>query len=154
MIAYETLRHVPRATSYLLFGCAGTQLFIAATGACGFRWLNRECVCIAVLVLALALAALAYVAGATYLWIRDTQAAQPENLLLVFAIASVADAFLLITLVFTLALYRQSRAAFRQKETSHQMQEEYSDYESRERPGRRGRKARSRPREYLPDEQL
>ena len=161
-IAYLTLdSDVPRATSYLLFGCAGVQLLASVTGICGFRYLNRECLCASSLVLILGIAALAYVAGATYLWLRDAPPDNPMPLLLVFGVAAVADFFMLSTLTFTCVVYCRRRKAFTASERSAQLQEEYSDYASREPTnGGRGKKKRKkghkvpRSREYLPSDHL
>jgi len=161
-VAYETLGQVPRATSYLLFGCAGTQALASITGACGFHWLNRECLCTSVTILSLAIFALAYVTGATYLWLRDTNPAHPGHLFLVFGISAVADFFMFCTLIFVLILYRRLLTDFRESESAHEMREEYSDYATRDRPasGRSGSKRRGsgsrrpRPREYLPSDSL
>ena len=161
-VAYETLGQVPRATSYLLFGCAGTQALASITGACGFHWLNRECLCTSVSILSLAIFALAYVTGATYLWLRDTNPAHPGHLFLVFGISAVADFFMFCTLIFVLILYRRLLTDFRESESAHEMREEYSDYATRDRPasGRSGSKRRGsgsrrpRPREYLPSDSL
>jgi len=155
-IAYETLREVPRATSWLLFGCAGTQLIGAVSGVCGFRWLNRECLCACVLVMLAATCALGYVATATYLWLRDTQPAKPENLLLIFAISAVADAYMILTLLFITVFYCRRRKAFEASERTNEMREEFSDYGTRDRPANRGRRRGNKPRhrEYMPSDSL
>jgi hypothetical protein len=89
-VAYETRSKVPRATSFLLIGCAAIQLVASVTGLCGFKSLNRECVCASFLTMSGAILALGYVAGATYLWLRDTTPAEPQHLLFVFGVAAVA----------------------------------------------------------------
>lgn len=155
-VAYETLDRVPRATTYLLFGCAGVQVAAALSGACGIKMLNRECICTAMLILALAGAACAWIAASTYLWLRDTTPREPEHLLLVFGISAVADFFLVVTLLFVLCLYRSLRRDITASEKSNEMREEYSDYDQRERDAALGKRKvrKGKPREYLPNEFL
>ena len=155
-IAYETLDAVPRASTYLLFGCAAVQIFAGVTGACGIRWLNREAICTALLVLLLAAAACGWVAAATYLWLRDTNPLRPENLLLVFGISAVADFFLVATLLFVAILYRRLRREIAAKEKSHELGVDYSDYDQRDRDANLGKKRvrKGKPREYLPGDHL
>ena len=71
-IGYLTFEEVPRATSYLLFGCAAVQVSCSVCGSFGFWRLNRDVICGTVCVLLLAMAGLGYVAAATYLWLRRT----------------------------------------------------------------------------------
>jgi hypothetical protein len=93
-IAYLSFGHVPPATSYLLVGCAGVQVLCCASGICGFRWHNRECLCFAFTVLFLTAIALGYVAFATYLWLRQTT---PE---VIFRSLLLRVCYLLTTSVF------------------------------------------------------
>ena len=77
-IGYLTFAEVPRATSYLLFGCAAVQVSCSVCGCFGFKRLNREVICGTVCVLFLAMAGLGYVAAATYLWLRTTLPHHPR----------------------------------------------------------------------------
>ncbi len=138
-VAFQTYGGVPTATTYLLVGAAGVQLFCSATGICGFRWLNCECLFWSLLVLVFSAAGLAYVTVATYYWLRDADVDQPENLLLVFGVALVADFVMVSTLIFMLLLYCKRRSAFLQADHAHELHGEFSDYASRERT-RGGRK--------------
>ena len=162
---------MPHATSYLLYGCAGVQVVAAATGICGFVWLNREYILFSFSVLLLAIVALGYVAAATYLWLRregdeaagiDAKEEGHRNLLLVFGIATVADFLMVSTVLFSSILYCMRRRALLAREHSAEMRIEYSDYEKRTSgSGSRRAKAAQKRRagrrgapEYLPSESL
>jgi hypothetical protein len=60
---------------------------------------------------------------------------------------------MLLTLAFVSCLYCRRRWAFAANERVAQMKEEYSDYATRERPGKKGKRRKSKPRaEYTPSE--
>lgn len=112
-VAVLTYEQVPLATTTVLTGCAGVQILCALTSFCGLRWLNSECVWCSFLVMLLSIAGLGFIAGSTYLWLRnDSELDQPHHLLIVFGITLVSDAANTFTLLFVGILYCRSRAAF------------------------------------------
>ena len=133
-ISFATRGNVPPATTWLLLGCAAVQMLCAATGICGFRLLNAECLFWSCLVQLVSTAGLAYISAGTYLWLRNAHVSKPENLLLVFAITVVATFFLATTLAFVLILYCMRRRAFLEADRAAELPIEFSDYATRERP--------------------
>ena len=130
-VAFYTYERVPLATTVLLFGCAGVQVVCCIAGLCGFHYLNRECTCCSLLILLVAASGLGYSAVASYFWLRDETPEHPEHLLLVFGITSVADFFLVGTLLFVSLLYCFRRKAFIANEKTAELGVDFSDYDQR-----------------------
>lgn len=77
--------------------------------------------------------------------------------MIVFGIATVADLYMLFTLAFVAILYCRRRKEFTASERAAEMREEYSDYATRDRPGKRGKRrgGGTKPRaEYMPSDAL
>lgn len=72
-MALLTRGQVPRATTWLLLGCAGVQIICSAAGICGFKRLNCECLFWSCLILLASSAGLAYVSVATYAWLVSSR---------------------------------------------------------------------------------
>lgn len=170
---------IPKATTWLLCGCSGAQIFTSMTGICAFRCLNAECLFWACTVLIFSAAGLVYVSTATYSWLRRSELEvsertiqpiplshykhfdcgtslvlqTPEHLLLVFGISLVSSILMICTLLFVTCLYCKRRRAFLEADRANELQAEFSDYAQRE--GTRGGRGRKRrPIEFAPSSRL
>ena len=91
------------------------------------------------------------VCASSYAWLRNNSLQHPENLLLVFAVALIADFFMISTLCCVGCLYCKRRKAFEEADKAHELTAEFSDYNSRY-SGRKGRSRRQRAQSQMPAE--
>lgn len=147
---------LPNLTSVMLLACAAVQFIASGCGLCGFKKLQKGAIRWASLILGIACMVLLYVSISTYRFLRDREIARPENVLIVLAIAMVADFFMVCTLAFMNLYFWRVKRLFKAKSRAKMVPIQYSDYDQRmkargKKPGPpKLPKPGKRPKEFLP----
>jgi len=138
--AFFTRGHIPTITTWLIFACGAVQILCSLCGLAGFAKKNRECICWLFTILALSTVGLVYVAAASYKQIQRKTGNDediPEDLLLIFAIATMCAVFNGSTLVFEGLYYCRLRRAFKEADKAAQLPVHFSNNHRRHLPGKK-----------------
>lgn len=148
----EAPHGLPTLITGLLLGCAGIQISCSVASLCGFKRLSKECVKGSGTVLLVGIGLTTYVVVASYKWLREPME-RPEHVMVVLAIALVADFFMCAAAAFQSVYYCRAKAQFREADRRNLGEVHFSDYATRQRnAGRRSGPPRGRrtPREFMP----
>jgi len=139
--AFFTRRHVPTATAWLLYGCGAVQLLCSLCGLVGFGKKNRECIFWLFVILLASTGGLVYVDVVTYTEIDSklNQGKASDDLLVVFAVATMAIIFNASTLIFEALYYCRLRQAFKEADKAAQLPVHFSSNHQRHRSGKKRR---------------